>query len=72
MATTTGISFDGVNDEVSKTWTGKTVSNNKKFTFAAWFELPTGTGENAIFSADTQSAAGLFSAALLETLAYLA
>ena len=70
MATTTGISFDGVNDEVAKTWSGKTVSNNKKFTFAAWLELPTGTGENAIFSADTQSAAGAFQCGLVGNASY--
>lgn len=49
MATTTGISFDGVNDTVLKTWTGKTNSSDKKFTVAAWFEVPTGAaGELAI------------------------
>lgn len=50
MATTTGISFDGSNDIVSKTWSGKTVSNDKKFTFAGWFEVPTGTSEYALFT----------------------
>lgn len=44
-----GVSFDGVDDEITKAWSGKTVTNNKKFTFASWFELPIGTSEVAIF-----------------------
>lgn len=53
MATTTGISFDGVNDQVTKTWSGKTNSSNKKFTVSAWLEVPTGaSGETAYFNAD--------------------
>lgn len=50
MPTTTGISFDGVDDEVAKTWSGKTNSSNKKFTVAGWFEVATSaSGEGALF-----------------------
>lgn len=55
MPTTTGISLDGVDDVVSKTWTGKTPSSDKKFTFAAWFELKTGPVEQIYSIATTQS-----------------
>lgn len=71
MPTTTGISFDGVNDQVAKAWTGKTASSNKKFTAAAWFELPVGTSEAAALGADTQSGTGSFTFGLTGSASFL-
>lgn len=48
MPTTTGISFDGVDDEVTRTITG-TASSNKKFTLAEWIEVASSGGEVAAF-----------------------
>lgn len=40
MPVTTGASFDGVDDSLSKTWSGKTQSSSRKLTVAGWFEAP--------------------------------
>lgn len=66
-----GVSFDGVDDKIAKTWTGKTVSNSQKFTAAGWFEVPTGaSGETSLLYSVTRDN-GVFNAVLTGSDGYL-
>jgi len=58
MPTTTGISFNGVDNGLkSPIWTiGQTTSDTKKFTFSGWFETPT-SSDQACFEAINNNSA---------------